>query len=224
MNAEQTRLDLYAAVLNGEMTRTDRLLDDYARFCGSYRLTMEAIVEPVLGEIGENWARERISLAQGYVAGKVAENVLMKMYAEEGGVRAARTLKGPVVMGNVEDDYHALGRKLVSIFSEAAGWNVHDLGNDVTAEAFLDRAVETGARVIGVSAMMFTTAENIRKVRREIDRGGLGGRVQLAVGGAVFKLRPGLVAEVGGDGTAANCVDAPRLFDDLWQRSLEAAP
>jgi len=84
----------------------------------------------------------------------------------------------------------------------------------------VDKALELNARVIGVSAMMLTTAENIRSLRQELDRRGLKGRVQLAVGGAVINLRPELVAALGGDGTCTNAMQAPDLFDTLWARSL----
>ena len=68
--------------------------------------------------------------------------------------------------------------------------------------------------------MMYSTARSIRNLREEIDRRGLAGRIQLAVGGAVFKLRPELVREFGGDGTTASALSASALFDDLWNRSL----
>lgn len=179
------------------------------------------ILEPVLVEIGERWAKDRLSLAQGYVAGKVAEDILVKM--AHASPRSESVRKGPAVVGNIEDDYHALGRKMVAVFLAAAGWEVVDLGNDVLPAQFVDKAEEVGARVIGVSAMMLTTAENIRFVRQELDRRGLSGRIQLAVGGAVINLRPELVSALGGDGTCRNAIQAPALFDTLWARSLTFA-
>ncbi|KHK03111.1 cobalamin B12-binding domain-containing protein [Desulfovibrio sp. TomC] len=176
------------------------------------------ILEPVLLEIGERWAKDRLSLAQGYVAGKVAEDILVKM--AQSSPPPEKSPKGPVVIGNIEDDYHALGRKMVAVFLAAAGWKVVDLGNDVLPAQFVDKAEEVSARVIGVSAMMLTTAENIRFVRQELDRRGLTGRVQLAVGGAVINLRPELASALGGDGTCQNAIQAPGLFDTLWARSL----
>jgi methanogenic corrinoid protein MtbC1 len=97
-----------------------------------------------------------------------------------------------------------------------AGWRVEDLGNDVPRRPVsCDRAAEAGASVIGVSAMMRTNALNIAAVREEIDRRGLTARVKLAVGGAIFASEPRLVAEVGGDGTCANAMEAPALFERL---------
>ena len=206
-NASHTarlRDDLFALVLDAERERAVSMLLEFAGDRG-FHAAVNDLLEPVLERVGEAWCRERISLAQGYVAGKIAEEVLLAAASSHGDLRL--DVKGPVVLGNVEDDYHSLGRKMVAVFLRAAGWKVIDMGND---------AVEHGARVIGVSAMMLTTAENIRAVRAELDARGLSGRIGLAVGGAVFKLRPELVHEVGGDGTVASAIQAPALFDRLW--------
>lgn len=218
-NAEQTRMSLIGLILNGDRKQANILLDDYAK-SHTHRAAMRDVLEPVLEEIGDKWAKEKITLAQGYVAGKVAEDLLLKIDAAERNATAVQAAKGPVILGNIEDDYHALGRRLVSVFLQSAGWRVIDLGNDVTATEFVDRAVEAGARVIGISAMMYTTAENIKRVRAELERRNLSRKIKLAVGGAVFRFRPELVQEVGGDGTAANGFQAPALVAALWEQSL----
>lgn len=211
------RSNLFDHIIEARRDKAVELLTTEGTTKGFSQVVHE-ILEPVLVEIGERWAKDRLSLAQGYVAGKVAEDVLLKM-AQSSPLPAARR-KGPVVIGNIEDDYHALGRKMVAIFLTAAGWEVIDLGNDVLPTQFVDKAEECSARIIGVSAMMLTTAENIRLVRQELDRRGLSGRVQLAVGGAVINLRPELAPALGGDGTCRNAIQASDLFNNLWSRSL----
>jgi methylmalonyl-CoA mutase cobalamin-binding domain/chain len=181
------------------------------------------LLSPTLEAFGKRWAQGQggVSLATGYVASKVAEDVLSRLLrASSPDGAPIRTSKGPVLVGNVEDDFHPLGRKMVAAFLRAEGWEVHDLGVDVASEQFVDKAEETGARVIGASAMMYTTAKNVARIREEIDRRGLTGKLQLAVGGAVFKLRPELVETFGGDGTATSAVDAPALFERLWQQAM----
>lgn len=224
MTAEQTRKAVIDAILDGERDAANSLLDDYAASSGSYRTAMNEVLEPVLEEIGIRWAEEQTSLAQGYVAGKVAEDFLLKIINDEKDVLAKQGIRGSVVIGNIEDDFHSLGRKLVSIFLQSAGWRVHDLGADVSPKEFVDKALETGARIIGVSAMMFTTAANIKRVREELDRRGLSGKIMLAVGGAVFKLRPELKDEVEADGTAANGFQVPQLCAELLEKSLQGTP
>ena len=219
VNLEARREALYSLMLNAEREEALGLLLEYAGAYG-FQAAVNDLLEPVLERAGEAWYLENLSLAQGYVAGKIAEDLLVA--AAESGGDLPLDVKGPVVLGNVEDDYHSLGRKMVAVFLRAAGWKVIDLGNDVTPQDFIAAVLEHDARVIGVSAMMLTTAENIRALRTEIDAQGLRGKVQLAVGGAVFKLRPELMLEVGGDGTASSAIQAPELFDRLWAKSLEA--
>ena len=170
------------------------------------------ILGPTLVRVGLLWGRESVSLAQTFVAAKIAEDVLLRCMPEVGAVESH---KSPVVIGNIEDDFHSLGRRIVATFLRAAGWDVYDLGNDVLAEEFVDKAVEVHAAVVGVSAMMQTTALNIRKVRALIDARGLQDQLKLAVGGAVFNWRPQLVADVGGDGTAENAAAADALLRRL---------
>ncbi len=154
----------------------------------------------------------------GYLSGKVAEEFYMIASQTEEFSVSKTEVKGTIVLGNIEDDFHPLGRRLVNIFSKAAGWNTIDLGNDIPAEIFVESAVKNNADIIAVSAMMFTTAKNIVFIRKELDKQSLSENIKLAVGGAVFKLRPSLVTDIGGDGTADNAIDAPALFESLIKK------
>lgn len=173
-----------------------------------------SILDPALFQIGQLWGERMVSLAQTIVGAKIAEDVLLRCLPGREAVLAIPR-KGAAVIGNIEDDYHSLGRRMIASFLGAAGWDVHDLGNDVQAEQFVDKAIEVGAFVMGASAMMQTTALNIRKLRDLIDARKLQSRLKLAVGGAVFNWRPELVSEVGGDGTAQNAAGVDALFERL---------
>jgi methanogenic corrinoid protein MtbC1 len=205
----------------GDRAGANALLDTWGTEHGYERLLID-VLEPTLLLIGDEWrSSESFTLAQAYVAAKVAEDVITKIATLNRQEAETQRAKGPVVIGNIEEDFHALGRRMVGTFLRLDGWTVHDLGNDVSPAMFVDKAIEVGARVIGVSAMMLTTAHNIQQLRTEIDHRGLTGRIQLAVGGAVFLVCPGLVAEVGGDGTARTAIEATRLFDRLWEESVK---
>ena len=172
--------------------------------------------------VGEMWVGEgQVTFAQVYVSAKITEDLLLK--AAQGRQGQPRKSGARIVIGNVEDDYHSLGRKLLGIFLEASGWEVFDLGNDVPASRFVDEAMAHGAPIIGVSAMMYNTALNIRKVREEIDRRGLSGKLRLAAGGAVFNIRPELVDIVGADGTARNALQACELMQQFLDGLQEGA-
>jgi methanogenic corrinoid protein MtbC1 len=217
MNIQQSLIE---RIHLGDRAGANALLDAWASEYGYEHLLTE-VLDPTLVLIGEEWcSSDTFTLAQVYVAAKVTEDVLGKIAARRQSLSEGKPSKGPVVIGNIEEDFHALGRRMVGTFLRAEGWNVHDLGNDVPAAVFVDKAQEVGARVIGASAMMMTTARNIKRLRKEIDRRGLVGRIQLAVGGAVFRVCPGLAEEVGGDGTASNALGAAGLFNWLWDQSV----
>jgi methanogenic corrinoid protein MtbC1 len=217
MDIQQSLID---RIHLGDRVGANALLDAWAAEHGYEHLLTE-VLDPTLILIGEEWcSSETFTLAQVYVAAKVTEDVLGKIADQRKSLSEDQPPKGPVVIGNIEEDFHALGRRMVGTFLRLENWNVLDLGNDVAAAVFVDKAQEVGARVIGVSAMMMTTARNINRLREEIDRRGLAGRIQLAVGGAVFRVCPGLAEEVGGDGTAPDALSVAGLFDRLWEESV----
>ena len=213
--------ELLSAIERADRAGATAVIDAWAIGRPFSQVVIE-LLSPTLESFGKLWAQGQggVSLATGYVASKVAEDVLSRLLLESSPDGSPiRPSKGPVLVGNVEDDFHPLGRKMVAAFLRADGWEVHDLGVDVAPEQFVDRAEETGARVIGASAMMYTTAKNVARIRDVIERRGLTGRLQLAVGGAVFKLRPELVETFGGDGTASSAVEASALFERLWRQA-----
>ena len=209
MNPQELSNQLLTAMINADRSAAALIVEQALAGGIEPRLVIADILDPAIVRLGRLWEDEAMSLAQNFVASKIAEDTLLRCIPDRADNAHS---KGAVVIGNIEDDFHSLGRKTVGLFLSAAGWDVHDLGNDVPAEEFLAKALEVGACVIGTSAMMQTTALNIRKLRQLIDEGGLAGRIKLAVGGAVFNWRPDLVTEVGGDGTASNAIGADELF------------
>jgi methanogenic corrinoid protein MtbC1 len=203
---------LLSAMIDSDRPRAAALIDLALAQGATPRAVISDILDPAIVLLGRLWQEETMSLAQNYVASKIAEDTLLRCVPAR---TSESQYKGALVIGNIEDDFHGLGRKTVGLFLSAAGWDVYDLGNDVPPEQFLEKAFEVKACVIGCSAMMQTTALNIRKLRDLIDQRGLSRQIKLGVGGAVFNWRPELVAEVGADGTAHNAVGADELFTRL---------
>jgi methanogenic corrinoid protein MtbC1 len=219
MDAIQQQEIIANLINEGEKDKAIQLLVDWAEKT-SFKEVVFNVLEPILVQWGKLWMQGKLSLAHGYLSGKVAEEFYMIAAKDPTFSKSSNQSKGTVVLGNIEDDFHPLGRRLVNIYAHAGGWNVIDLGTDVPAELFIQSAIENNADIIAVSAMMFTTAKNIIKVRDEIDKNHLSSKIKLAVGGAVFKLRPELVAGVGGDGTADNAIEAPDLFEKLLKKQV----
>lgn len=214
MKLTQWSEQLLTLMMNTDRKGADQLIKDALAEGISPNEIIHDILDPALINIGCEWEKMSVSMAQTFVSAKIAEDILLLcLPAVE--KHTAVSKKGPIVIGNIEDDFHSLGRKIVNTFLSAEGWEVHDLGNDVSAEVFVDTAQKINASVIGVSAMMQTTALGIRKIRDLINQRNLESHLKLAVGGAIFNWYPDLVKEVGADGTTQHAAGANDLFTKL---------
>jgi 5-methyltetrahydrofolate--homocysteine methyltransferase len=120
---------------------------------------------------------------------------------------------GKVVMGTVEGDVHDIGQRMVCIMLEGAGFEVHSLGVDVAADSFVTAVKEENPNIVGMSALLTTTAPNMKKAIEALKAKGLRDRVKVMVGGAVLNQR--LAEQFGADGFAPDAAAAVRLAKNL---------
>ncbi len=120
---------------------------------------------------------------------------------------------GRAVLGTVRGDQHDIGKNLVGIMLEGAGFEVMDLGTDVTPEQFVDAAQSSGANVIGMSALLTTTMPVMKEVVDLIAARGLQGKVKTVIGGAPVTADYAL--EIGADAFAFDGVSAVDRIREL---------
>lgn len=113
---------------------------------------------------------------------------------------------GKVVIGTAKGDLHDIGKNLVGIMLKGAGFEVIDLGNDVTAERFVDTAVDSGAKVIGISALLTTTMSSMKDVTDLLRDRGLAGKIHTIIGGAPVSKE--FADEIGADGYGYDAASA----------------
>lgn len=92
--------------------------------------------------------------------------------------------RGKIVIGTVQGDLHDIGKNLVGIMLKGAGFDVIDLGKDVSVEKFVDTAEKEDANVIGMSALLTTTQPIMKKVVEKLKEKGLDNKIKTIVGGA----------------------------------------
>jgi 5-methyltetrahydrofolate--homocysteine methyltransferase len=92
--------------------------------------------------------------------------------------------RGKIVIGTVQGDLHDIGKNLVGIMLKGAGFDVIDLGKDVSAENFVDTAERENANVIGMSALLTTTQPVMKKVVEKLKEKGLDNKIKTIIGGA----------------------------------------
>ncbi len=117
------------------------------------------------------------------------------------------------VIGVIEGDTHDIGKNLVKIMLETAGFEVIDLGRDVPAQEFVDRAKSVGADFIGISTLMTTTMDGIREVFSLLEREQIRDQFRIMVGGG--PISQGFADRIGADGYAVNAAEAVRVARKL---------
>jgi 5-methyltetrahydrofolate--homocysteine methyltransferase len=123
---------------------------------------------------------------------------------------------GVVVIGTVRGDLHDIGKNLVSVMLQGAGYRVVDLGTDVEADHFIDAALESRATLIAMSALLTTTMTAMGEVIERIARRSLRGDLRTLVGGA--PVNAAFAAEIGADGFAPDAVSAVARAGELAGR------
>ncbi len=125
--------------------------------------------------------------------------------AREGGTRPV----GVLLMGTVRGDLHDIGKNLVCMMAEGAGFEVHDIGVDQSVEKFLAAAARVNPDIVGMSALLTTTMTYMKTVIDGFEAAGKG-HVKMAVGGAPISQM--FADEIGADGYGANASAAVDLF------------
>ena len=163
---------------------------------------------PAMQEIGEQFSRNEAYIPELLVAAEAMDagvNVLKKHIGGE--IRN----KGQVILGTVEGDIHTIGKNLVRICLENAGYEVLDLGEDIKAKNFVEAYVQKKPEVLGLSALLSSTAlrmEEVIKKVREVDPS-----AKIIVGGA--PITQDFADKIGASGYAPNAFDAIKLVDGL---------
>jgi corrinoid protein of di/trimethylamine methyltransferase len=117
--------------------------------------------------------------------------------------------RGTVIMATVKGDLHDIGKNLVSMMLEGAGFKVLDLGVDLSVEKLVDQVKAVGPDVLGLSALLTTTMPEMQKVIAELKNQGLRDKVKVLVGGA--PVDRAFADKIGADGYGSNAAEAVEL-------------
>jgi corrinoid protein of di/trimethylamine methyltransferase len=121
-----------------------------------------------------------------------------------------------MVIGVVEGDTHDIGKNLVKIMLESAGFDIFDLGRDIPPDVFVEKAIEYGADIIGLSTLMTTTMKGMAKVVDLLKERGIRERYKVMVGGG--PISKSFSDKIGADGYAHNAAEAVRLAKTLCEK------
>jgi 5-methyltetrahydrofolate--homocysteine methyltransferase len=219
MSKEEILKELYEETMVGNAPRVLELTKQgLEEGMGPDEILFEALI-PSLEEVGARFERGDFFVPEMLIAGRAmsgALDVLRPLLADTG----AETV-GTFLMGTVKGDVHDIGKNLVNIMLEGAGFQVIDIGVQAAPEKFIDAVKEHKPDIVGMSAFLTTTMPMFKVNIHELTKAGLRDEVIIMVGGAPVTQE--YADAVGADGYAADASTAVRKAKELIQQKRALA-
>jgi 5-methyltetrahydrofolate--homocysteine methyltransferase len=164
-----------------------------------------------MNEVGARFERQEFYVPEMLVAARAMQTglAILKPELMQKGIKAA----GKIVLGTVKGDLHDIGKSLVGMMLEGAGYEIIDLGTDVAPEKFAAAAREHAADAVGMSALLTTTMQNMKATIEALEDLGVRSKVKVVIGGA--PVTDTYAREIGADGYAPDASRAVALIRNL---------
>jgi 5-methyltetrahydrofolate--homocysteine methyltransferase len=166
----------------------------------------EALI-PAMDVVGKDFSSGKIFVPEMLVSAvtmKAGVDILKPLLAGD-----QSQSRGTVIMATVRGDLHDIGKNLVTMMLEGAGFKVYDLGVDLNVDKLIEQVKAIGPDILGLSALLTTTMPEIQKAIGELKAQGLRDKVKVMVGGA--PLDRAFAEKIGADGYGANAAEAVQL-------------
>jgi len=201
------------SVVDGEVEDAERLA----------RQAIEQGVDPLdainqgfvigVNHVGEEYAAGEMFLPDLVLAGEAMKAAVAVLEPEMQRRGTKRQMLGTVVIGTVDGDIHDIGKTLVATMLAASGFQVYDMGVDVPVQTFLEKARETSADIVGLSALLTTTMVKQKDVIEALEEAGLRPQIKVMVGGAPVTRT--WAEEIGADGFSEDAIGAVTVAKEL---------
>ncbi|MGL4647958.1 MAG: cobalamin B12-binding domain-containing protein [Caldilineaceae bacterium] len=205
--------DLQAAILDGDGSEVAALVQDALNAGHNPAHLLNNTMIPAMDIVGEKYECGDFYLAEMLVSARAMQAgvLVLRPHLLDANVKAV----GTVVMGTVKGDMHDIGKNLVVMMLEGAGFEVHDLGTDVHPQRFVEAVRERQPQVVALSALLTTTMANMKGTVDALVEAGLRQNVKVIVGGA--PVTHAYAQAIGADGYTADASQAAALVHSLIQ-------
>lgn len=203
--------DLFDAILAGNIDLAEQKV----------RIALDEAYDPTqilnqgmlaaMAEVGERFEKGEYFVPEMLVAARAMQQglTILKPHLQQSDL----VFEGKVAIGTIKGDLHDIGKNLVSMMLEGAGFELLDLGTDVSADKFIEAVRENGADVVAMSALLTTTMPQMKTVIEALQGAGLRSQVKVIIGGA--PVTESYAQEIGADGYAANASRAVKVTKSL---------
>ena len=192
-----TLKQLFEGIVNGESNVVEQKVNEALSSGIDPAVILNEGMIPAMSEVGRQFEEGECYVPEMLVAAHAMQNGmgLLKPHLQKDKVES----RGKVAIGTVKGDLHDIGKNLVAIMLEGAGFEIQDLGTDVSPEKFVE-AARSGANVIALSALLSTTMTQMKGVVESLEKADLPNKVFVIVGGA--PLSETFAKSIGADGFA----------------------
>ncbi len=203
--------DLYEAILSGNKNAAEELTRQALEESADPQSLIDDAMIPAMDEVGRRFEEDEYFVPELLLSAramKSALEIVNPLLSKTGAPR-----KGRIVLGTVQGDLHDIGKNLVSSLLQGAGFDVVDLGTDVSPEQFVTAVEENDADLLGISALLTTTMPSMKATIESLEAAGIRDRVKVLVGGA--PLSQEYADQIKADGHADNATAAVRAAQKL---------
>ncbi|HJW90922.1 MAG TPA: corrinoid protein [Anaerolineales bacterium] len=195
--------DIHENVINGQQAAVQQKVKEALEAGLAPGVILKEGMIAGMAEVGRRFEAGDFFVPEMLIAARAMQSgmALLKPHLQQSDIKSA----GKVVIGTVKGDLHDIGKNLVAMMLEGAGFEIFDLGTDVSPQKFVEAARANGANIVAMSALLTTTMTNMKATIAALDEAGLRGQVKVLVGGA--PLTESYAQQIQADGFA---VDASR--------------
>ncbi|MEM2195309.1 MAG: corrinoid protein [Ignisphaera sp.] len=213
MSKEDVINDLYKFLLNYDLDGVVKAVNDVVRFNIDPIEAIEKGLAKGIRELGEKFASGEIFIAELMLAAEIMNRALEILRPSLLSRGAEVKGLGRVIIGTVEGDIHDIGKNLVATMLTVSGFDVIDLGADVSIERFIEAVKEYNPDIVAMSALLTTTMINQKKVIDRLKEEKLRGNVKIIIGGAPVTKE--WAEEIDADGYGESALEAVNVAKTL---------
>jgi len=208
---EATIERLFNSVIEGDQEEVESFVKELLKSNVNPQIILNQGLVAAMAEVGSRFECGEFYVPEMLIAARAMQSgmVVLKPLLTEQGIEAA----GKIVIGTVKGDLHDIGKNLVAMMLEGAGFEIVDLGTDVPPEKFVDAVRQYKPKLIGMSALLTTTMVNMPATIKALQEAGLREDVKVMVGGA--PVTENYAQQVGADGYGADASRAVQLAKRL---------
>ncbi len=208
MTKEKIAEDFINAAVNMDILRAKKSCKEAIALGIDPYEFIEMAITKALTIIGDKFENEEFFLPELFMAAEIVKKSMRILEPHIKGSGKKKNL-GKIVIGTAKSDMHDIGKNIVSFFLKAEGFEVIDLGVDISPEKFVEVVRNEKPDILAISALISLTMQEVSKTLKSLEIAGLRNDIKVIIGGATFTQE--FADDIGADALAINAIDGVKI-------------